>query len=83
MQGKWLNSVERAMHLCLNSIQDWVCENGFQFSTSKAVCIHLYQWYGFFQDVNIFLGKQPTKVVKEAKFLGLIFDTKITFKNHI
>ena len=25
----------------------------------------------------------PIKVVKEAKFLGLIFDTKLTFKNHI
>ena len=37
----------------------------------------------FFPDPNILLGKTPIKVVKEAKFLGLIFDTKLTFKNHI
>ena len=24
--------------LCINSIQDWVCENGFTFSTSKMMC---------------------------------------------
>ena len=37
----------------------------------------------FSPDPNILLGKTPIKVVKEAKFLGLIFDTKLTFKNHI
>ena len=29
------------------------------------------------------MGKTPIKVVREAKFLGVIFDTKLTFKNHI
>ena len=36
----------------------------------------------FSQDPNILLGKTPIKVVREAKFLGVIFDTKLTFKNH-
>ena len=71
------------MQLCVNSVQKWVSENGFKFSTSKTVCIHFHQQYGFFPDPNILLGKTPIKVVKEAKFLGLIFDTKLTFKNHI
>ena len=71
------------MQLCVNSVQRWVSENGFKFSTSKTVCIHFHQQYGFFPDPNILLGKTPIKVVKETKFLGLIFDTKLTFKNHI
>ena len=29
------------------------------------------------------LGKTPITVIKEAKFLGLIFYTKLTFKNHV
>ena len=37
----------------------------------------------FFPDPNILLGKMPIKIVKEAKFLGLIFDTKLIFKNHV
>ena len=71
------------MQLCVNSVQKWVSENGFKFSTSKTVCIHFHQQYVFFPDTNILLGKTPIKVVKEAKFLGLIFDTKLTLKNHI
>ena len=80
---KRLNRVERAMQLCVNSVQKWVTENGFKFSTSKTACIHFHQQYGFFPDPNILLGKTPIKVVREAKFLGVIFDTKLTFfKSH-
>ena len=43
MQDKSLNRVEKVMHLCVNSIEDLVYENGFKFSTSKTVCIHLHQ----------------------------------------
>ena len=48
VSGKTLNRVERAMQLCVNSIQKWVTENGFKFSTSKMVCIHFHQQYVFF-----------------------------------
>ena len=71
------------MQLCVNSVQKWVSENGFRFSTSKTVCIHFHQQYVFFPDPNILLGKTPIKVVRETKFLGVIFDTNLTFKNHI
>ena len=71
------------MQLCVKSVQKWVSENSFKCSTSKTVCIHFHQQYVFFPDPNILLEKTPIKVVKEAKFLGLIFDTKLTFKNHI
>ena len=37
----------------------------------------------FFPDPNILLAKTSIKVVKEATFLGLTFDTKLTFKNHV
>ena len=37
----------------------------------------------FIPDLNILLRKTPVKVGKEAKFLGLIFDIKLTFKNHV
>ena len=68
------------MQLYVNSVQKWVSENGFKFSTSKTVCIHFYQQYVFSPDPNILLGKTPIKVVKEAKFLGVVFDTKLILK---
>ena len=82
VSGKTLN-----MQPCVNSVQKWVSQNGFKFSTSKTVCIHFHQQYVFFcfffPDPNILLGKTPIKVVRETKFLGVIFDTKLIFKNHI
>ena len=71
------------MQLCVNSVQKWVSQNGFKFRTSRTVCIHFHQQYGFFPDPNILLGKTPIKVVKQTKFLGLIFNIKLTLKNHI
>ena len=69
------------MQLCVNNVQKWILENGLKFSTSQTVCIHCHQQYGFFPDPNIFLEKTPIKVVKQGTFLGLVFDTKLTFKN--
>ena len=83
VSGKTLNRVERGMQQCINSVQKWMSENGFKFSTSKTVCIHCRQQYVFSPDHNILLGKTPIKIVREAKFLCVIFDTKLTFKNHI
>ena len=40
---KKLNRVERAMKLCVNSVQEWVSENGFKFSTPK----NFHQQYVF------------------------------------
>ena len=31
---------QRLMQPCVNSVQDWVSDNGFKFSTSKTVCMH-------------------------------------------
>ena len=47
VSGKTLNRVERAMQLCVNSVQKWVSDNGFKLSTSKMVCIHFHQQYVF------------------------------------
>ena len=66
------------MQLCVNSVQEWVSENGFKFSTSTFTNSTFFS-----PDPNILLGKTPIIVVKEAKFLGLIFYTKLTFKNHV
>ena len=87
MRRKTLSRVESATQLCVNSVQKWVTENGFKFSTSKTVCIHFHQQYFlnfiFSPDPNILLGKTPIKVVREEKFVSVILDTKLTFKNHI
>ena len=71
------------MQLCVNSVQDWVSNNGFKFSTSKTVCMHSCNQRKHFAEPSISVDKNPIKVVTEAKFLGVIFDQTLTYSSHV
>ena len=58
VSGKTLNRVERAIQLCVNSVQKWVSENGLKFSTSETVCIHFDQQYVFFPQALTFFWEK-------------------------
>ena len=62
------------MQLCVNCVQDWVSNNGFKVSTSKTVCMHFCNQRKKYAEL---------KVVRETKFLGVVFDYTLSFKNHV
>jgi ribonuclease HI len=76
-------TIERQLQHCLNKLQIWCDENGFKFSTAKTVCMHFCQKRGIHLDPDLHLHGVPIPVVTEYKFLGLIFDSKLTFYPHI
>ena len=71
------------MQLCVNSVQDWISNNGFKFSTSKTVCMYFCNRRKHFAEPSIFWDKTPIKVVTEAKFLGVIFDRTLSYNSHV
>ena len=83
VRGSALHRVERALQLCVNKVQDWVSDNGFKFSPSKTTCVHFTRERGVFGEPDIRIDGSPIKVATEAKFLGVIFDQKLTFLSHI
>ena len=42
IRAKPLPHAERLMQLCVNSVQETASNNGLKFSTSKTVCMHIY-----------------------------------------
>ena len=82
-QSKSMNIIERHLQLCLNKLSKWADENGFKFSRSKTVCMHFCQLRKFHLDPVLTLNNIEIPVVKETKFLGLIFDSKLSFIPHI
>ena len=70
IRAMFLPHAQRLMQLCVNNVQDWVSKNGFEFSTSKTVCMHFCNQHKHFAEPSILLDKTPIKVVTEAKFLG-------------
>jgi ribonuclease HI len=82
-KGKTLAGVERRLQLCINNIQKWVSENGFKFSIAKTESIHFHNQRGLFPPPSLFLNNNPIKSSTQVKFLGIIFDQKLSFLPHI
>ena len=38
--------IERQLQLCLNKLQQWATDNGFRFSKTKTLCMHICQKRG-------------------------------------
>ena len=74
-----MHTIERQLQQYLNNIQEWATRNGFKFSKSKTVCMHFCQLRKAHDDPVLILDGQPIPVVEETKFLGVIFDKKLTF----
>ncbi|PVD37664.1 hypothetical protein C0Q70_00263 [Pomacea canaliculata] len=83
IRGRSLPCLERRLQLCVNAVQKWVTENGFNFSPTKSVCIHFCKLTGMFPNPSITVKGTVLKVVQEVKFLGVIFDRKLSFLPHI
>jgi ribonuclease HI len=78
-----LRSCERQLQLAINSACSWVGENGFRFSASKTVCVHFSRQRGINVDPQLRLGQELIQVAPEARFLGLLFDSKLTWAPHL
>ena len=82
-RSKHMHTIERQLQQNLNNIQEWGTRNGFKFSKSKTVCMHFCQLRKAHDEPVLTLDGQPIPVVEETKFLGVIFDKKLTFISHI
>lgn len=82
-RSKNMRIIERKLQQNLNRIENWATNNGFKFSKSKTQCVHFCQLRKKHNDPKLYLYGSLIPVVEEAKFLGLIFDKKLSFVPHI
>ncbi|PJE78782.1 Ribonuclease H [invertebrate metagenome] len=82
-RSKNMHTIERQLQQCLGKLQTWADENGFKFSRSKTVCMHFCQKRKPHNDPDLTLNGSKIPVVEQTKFLGLIFDSKLSFVPHI
>ena len=73
----------KALTAMLNEIEDWATENGFKFSKSKTQCVHFCQKQKLQNDSVLSIYGSQIPVIDESKFLGVIFDRKLSFIPHI
>ena len=82
-RSKNMRTIERHLQQCLNRIEDWATRNGFKFSKSKTQCVHFCQQRKIHNDPVLYIYGSQIPVVAESKFLGVIFDKKLSFIPHI
>ena len=78
-----MGTIERQLQQNLNKIENWTTSNGFKFSKSKTQCVHLFQLRKEHADPVLHIYGSPIPVVEKYKFLGIIFDRKLSFIPHI
>ena len=82
-RSKSMRTIERHLQQCINRIEDWALHNGFKFSKSKTQCVHFCQLRKVHDDPELYLYGSLIPVVEDVKFLGIIFDRKLSFIPHI
>ena len=78
-----MRTIERHLQQCINRIEKWVSHNGFKFSKSKRQCVHFCQLRKVHDDLELYLYGSLIPVVEYFKFLGVLFDRKLSFISHI
>ena len=73
-----MGTIERQLTQKLNKIEIRATSDGFKFFESKTQCVHFCQLRNQHDDPVL-----PIPVVVESKFLGIIFDRKLSFIPHI
>ena len=82
-RSKHMHTIERQLQQVLNNLSKWSSENGFKFSKTKTKCMHFCQSRKLHLDPELTLDGVQIEVVPEFKFLGLLFDSKLSFIPHI
>ena len=82
-RSKSMRTVERKLQLTMNNLSAWCDQNGFKFSDTKTVCVHFCNQRKQHDHPEIRLGNRIIPVENEVKFLGVIFDSKLSFLPHL
>ena len=79
-RSKHIHTIKRQLQQCLNKIQKWAFENCLKFSKTKTQCMQLR---GLHSEPVLKLDGVEIPMVDQYKFLGIIFDRKLSFIPHI
>uniref|UniRef100_A0A1B0CYZ6 Uncharacterized protein n=1 Tax=Phlebotomus papatasi TaxID=29031 RepID=A0A1B0CYZ6_PHLPP len=78
-----IDTCEENLQLAINSLQEWSNKSGLQFSHEKSRIVHFCKLRKPHNDPKLTLNGNNLPLDNEHKFLGLIFDKKLTWKSHI
>ena len=80
--GRNLDFILHKMQNSLNKLVEWCDLNGFKISKEKTVAV-LFTHRRDHIDGILRINGSPVKVERKAKFLGIVFDSRLTWNDHV
>ena len=83
-RGCSMDTIERHLQQAVNAIQEWATRNGFKFAAHNYKVIHFTTpWSRTQRPPAIKIGNTLLPVEEPMRFLGLWWDSHLSFKKHI
>ena len=74
--------MSRQLQISVSRLERWSRRNCLRFSTDKTVAVHFCRRRCPDPDLGIRLYGQPVATRPVARFLGVLFDRRLTYKEH-
>jgi len=82
--GKNIGHLQSELQKQLNKIVEWCDTWGFKINETKTVVVPFTKNQHIATDqIKVQINGKELKIEKQAKFLGLIFDSQLTWKPHV
>ncbi|GBN45610.1 RNA-directed DNA polymerase from mobile element jockey [Araneus ventricosus] len=81
--GMNMNCIQRQLQTAINNISQWSDDNGFTISASKTAAVHFCRKRNLHLDPELQLNGVSIPFLKEIRFLGVVFDSKLSFLPHV
>ena len=82
-RAKNMNHIERKLQIYLSKLHKLTTENGLKFSKEKMKCVHFCNQRKLHLDPVLKLDNTKIPVVDQYKYLGVIFNCKLSFIPYI
>ena len=76
-------SLDRQLQVAVAQLERWSAANGLKFSTDKTVAMHFCRRRRPCPDMSVLLHGELIPVQSEVKFLGVLLDSRLTYRPHI
>ena len=83
VRSKSQKLAESNLQALITDAHTWASNTGMKFSETKTICVHFCKKRKKHPPPKLYLGNKLLDVKSTVKFLGVIFDEKLTFKQHI
>ena len=82
-KSKSMENLKDMVNSDLSSASEWLAENKLSLNVTKTNFMCFDKSKSNFTDFDILVSSEKLKRVKNQKFLGIIFDDKLMWKDHI